>query len=497
MRQLGEGIIAKGYVDNYPRPVKPLRIHFYTSEVDRLLGIHVQPSQIADILRRLEYTVDLPPNADTVGADTTLLVDVPSYRNDVTLPCDLVEDVARIMGYDNIPETLLEGGLPPQEINYELEMDERVRDLMVACGLDEVITYSVAYSGDLEKLARLESPSTDDGRWTMDDDNPSSGEDQSSIVHRPSSVIWDTSRDLVALANPLSSKQDVMRPTLLPNMLDTLLNNLTMRPEEPVRIFEVGKVFLTPTEEEIAERRARMMEERARYPRMDAWDPIEGEERLPLEPRRLMGLMSGPRNPRTRFDPNVTAGDAQLDFFDAKGVVEELLNHLHVGSVEYALVDTPLFHPGRVTMVRSGEMELGIVGELHPSVVEEWELPAQRVCAFDFSMEALRKAMPERHLYTQVSPYAPILQDMAFVVDEATPAALVADTIRKAAGDSVSNVSLFDIYGGKPIPEGQKSLAFAVSFTAADKPLTEEEVARIRKRIEGRLEREIGAKLRM
>src|SRR5207237_3529577 len=133
MRRLAGGTIARGYVDRYPAPRKPLRIHFYTSEVDRLLGIHVPPTQVADILRRLEFKVDLPPNADTVGPDTTMLVDVPSYRNDVTLPCDLVEEVARIMGYDLLPETLIEGGLPPQEVNRALELEEKLRDIMAAC----------------------------------------------------------------------------------------------------------------------------------------------------------------------------------------------------------------------------------------------------------------------------------------------------------------------------------------------------------------------------
>jgi phenylalanyl-tRNA synthetase beta chain len=482
MRELGGGTIAKGYVDNYPRPLKPVRIHFYTSEVDRLLGVHVPPSQVADILSRLEYRVDIPPNADTVGADTTLLIDVPSYRNDVTLPCDIVEDVARIMGYDQIPETLIEGGLPPQEPNRELMLDERLRDLMVSCGLDEVIIYSVTYSGTLEKLVALE-------------DAQSKVQGPGSATERPRYTAWDTSRKPVTVVNPLSSRQDVMRPTLLPNMLDTLRDNLKVRPEEPVRIYELGKVFLTPKEEEIKERLVRMAEERAKYPRMDAWDPVEGEERLPLEPRRLAALMSGPRTPRSRFGDG-TDGEGQLDFFDAKGVVEELLKHLHVGGVEYVPVDAPLYHSGRVALVRAEGIDVGIVGELHPGVADEWQLSGQRVCGFDFSVEAIKRAMAERHLYEQVSAYAPVVQDMAFVVAEETPAALVADTLRKAVGASVGAVRLFDIYRGKPVPEGHKSLAFAVSFTPADKPLTEEEIARLRKRIEGRLEYELGAKLR-
>lgn len=477
MRQLAGGTIARGYVDAYPRPPRERRIHFYTSEVARLLGVQIPPSRIAEILRRLEFKVDLPHNADTVGADTTMLVDVPTYRNDVTLPADLVEEVARISGYDLIPETMIEGMLPPQEPNRALDLEERLKDIMTACGMDEVLTYSITHSEALRKLAQMES-----------------GEGGSMAGTRPGYRSWDTSRPLVTILNPLSSKQDVLRPTLLPNILDTLRTNMKALPETPLRIFEVGKVYLTPTEEEVRERLERMAQERATYPRMQEWEPVPGEERMPVEHRRLVGAMSGPRYVRTRFNPDPVQQEG-LDFFDAKGVVEELVRHLHLHDVEYLPADAPLFHQGRVAMLRAGDVDLGVVGELHPAVVEEWELPGGRVCVWDIDVEALVRAMPERNLYSQVSLYSD-RQDMAFVVAEETPAALVEGWIRKAAGEAITEVNLFDIYTGKPVPEGKKSLAFAITLASSDKPLSEDEIARLRKRISGRLERELGAELR-
>lgn len=478
MRTLAGGKICEGYVDAYPRPAKPRRIHFYTSEVDRLLGIHIPPSRIADILRRLEFQVDLPPNADTVGADTTMLVDVPTYRNDVVLPADLVEEVARITGYDLIPETLITGGLPPQEVNRKLQFEERLRDIMVACAMDEVLTYTVTHSSALEKLTQLEANSSVGGDGT-----------------RPSYRSWDTSRRPVTIVNPLSSKQDVMRATLIPNMLDTLRENMKMRPDAPVRIFEVGKIFMTPTPEEVEARKEARAEEKVRYPRLQNWDDVPYEELLPMEPSRLMGVMSGRRWPKSRFDQE-PGPESQVDFFDAKGVVQELLAQLHIGEVQYVPGDAPLFHPGRSAIVRSGDTDLGIVGELHPAVAEAWDLPDMRVALWDFSVDALAQAMPERVRSTQVSPYTPITQDMAFVMPDNVGAAAAAEVIRKAASPYVTNVSLFDIYTGKPIPEGNKSLAFAVTFSDPERPLTEEDVARLRKKIEGRMERELGAKLR-
>lgn len=478
IRQLAGGTIAEGYIDAYPAPLEPIRIHFYTSEVERLLGVKIPPSKVADILRRLDFKVEAPENADIVGQDTTMLVDVPSYRNDVTLPADLVEEVARITGYDHIPETLLCGGLPPQEVNHSLETEAQIRDLMVACGLDEVICYSVTYSGALEKLAAL-----DEGRSTTDEGQPT--------YHA-----YDTSRPFVTIVNPVSSKQDVMRPTLLPNMLDTLRNNLKMQPEQPIRIFELGKIYLTPTEADVAARRQAMQQERERYPRMNAWQPVEYEDRLPVEPRRLMGIMSGPRAPRSRFNPDIEIPAAQLDFFDAKGAVEALLNHLHIAGVEWLPAHAPLFHPDRVAILRAQGVHLGVLGELHPTLLTEWEIPAPRVAAWDIDVEALISVLPNRVRYHAISPYQPVRQDMAFIINEDAPAATVAEAIRRAGGDALTAVTLFDVYRGKPIPEDKKSLAFALTLNSSEKPLTEEEIARIRKRIETTLARELGASLR-
>jgi phenylalanyl-tRNA synthetase beta chain len=288
---------------------------------------------------------------------------------------------------------------------------------------------------------------------------------------------------------------------MLPNMLDTLLMNMRLEPEAAIRIFELGKIFVTRTEQEVEQQRAEIERERVQYPRLRGWKPAEGEERLPLELNRLTGLMAGPRQPRSLFSQD--GGEAsqpwngdELDFFDAKGVVEEMLRHLHLAGVEWVPADAPLFHPGRVAMLRSGGRNLGIVGELHPALLAEWNIPARRVAAWDLDVEALVESVPERHLYNQVSPYVPVRQDMAFVVPADMPAALLAGAIKRAGGASVLDVTLFDIYTGPQVGEGQKSMAFAVTFNSTEKLLTEEDVARVRQRIARTLERELGAKLR-
>jgi phenylalanyl-tRNA synthetase beta chain len=385
--------------------------------------------------------------------------------------------VARISGYDQIPETLLEGGLPPQEVNYSLEGEARIRDIVAAAGVDEVICYSLTYSGALERLAALDREAAGDGA-------------------RRTYYAWDRSRPLVTIVNPISSKQDVMRPTLLPNMLDTLRQNLKVLPEQPVRIFELGRVYITPTESEIEVRRQAMALERERYPRMTAWEPLAAEERLPLEPRRIVGLLSGPRKPRTLFAPDAGSVDAQHNFFDAKGVVEELVARLHLPDVRYEPVSAPLLHPGRSAAVYSGDTLLGVLGEMHPDVAASWDMPGTRIAMWDLDVEAMLAAVPGRVLYSTISPYQPVRQDMAFLVGEQTPAAALAGAIRRAGGSVVTDVMLFDVYRGAPVPEGSKSLAYALTLNSPDHPLTEDEIAKLRKKIEGALRHEFGAALR-
>jgi phenylalanyl-tRNA synthetase beta chain len=177
-------------------------------------------------------------------------------------------------------------------------------------------------------------------------------------------------------------------------------------------------------------------------------------------------------------------------------VVEQLLSHLHIAGAEWIPVDTSVYHPGRAALLRAQGVDLGIVGELRPTVIGEWDIPASRVAAWDLDVEALISVLPDRVRYHAISAFQPVQQDMAFVVDEVTPASRVLEAIKRAGGEPVTSISLFDAYCGKPIPEGKKSLAFALTLNSPERPLTEEEIAKIRKKIEGYLAREAGASLR-
>ncbi len=424
MRRLAGGTVAPGMVDAYPIKPEPVVIDLTTAEVERNLGIHFDLDAISAILESLEFECER-------STEQAMRVTVPPYRLDCEYPADLIEEIARIYGYDRIPVTEMADRLPPQRTNRGLDLEEEVRNILVGCGLQETITYSLT--------------------------NP---EREAALFPAKSGV--DLNLDTyVVLANPISQDRSVMRHHLLTNALETASANLRFR--DRVEIFEVGKVFL-----------------------------LEPGEELPDEPRRLAIVMTGPRDERHWL----ASGGPQIDFFDLKGVVETLLARLHLGDAVYEPAEHATFQPGRTARLRIGETEVGYLGEIHPRVREAFDLPGRRVAAAELDLEALLALVPEAWLVEPISPYPAVLQDLAVVVDEGVPNAAVQGLIAETGGFLLKEVKLFDVYRGDPVPAGEKSLAYALTFQAPDKTLRDEIASKQVQRIVKRLETELGAELR-
>ncbi|UCC76474.1 MAG: hypothetical protein JSW37_13370, partial [Anaerolineales bacterium] len=224
----------------------------------------------------------------------------------------------------------------------------------------------------------------------------------------------------------------------------------------------------------------------------------EGQE-LPEEPRRLGIVMSGPRRPVSWAG----ATDELLDFYDLKGIVETLLDRLRLTDCTFAATEHPTFQSGRVAklLVHSGSeglgaVEIGVLGEVHPLVLESFGLPAQHVCLAELDLEALLAQVPPVHRYRPLSRFPEVTRDLALVVNEGLAAEQVRETIARAGGKLLHKIELFDVYRGKQIPVGKKSLAYALTYQAPDRTLTDKEVDRLQERIQNRLQKELGATLR-
>lgn len=433
MRQLGDGTVAQDVVDVYPGCPEPVVVELRLDEVDRILGLSLSPDEVADILTSLEFQVE-PAGSD----DRTLIVTVPDHRMDVTLPADLIEEIARIYGYDRFPTSMLSDALPPQRANTDLMVEETIRDLMVRAGLQEIVTYRLTTPA---REARLLPPGQ-----PLDD------------------------RPYVTITNPISLERVAMRHSLLASALEIVAENARFR--ERIAVFEVGHIFLMRAG--------------------DTTDPTD-QPHLPDEPRRLVIALTGPRNLAGWQDD---ADTQPMDFYDLKGVIESLLNGLHVESVTYRPANHASYHPGRVAEVLVDGELVGQFGQLHPLVCENYALTEYSVLTADLDVEKLKTLIPWQHTVTPVSRYPAVLQDIAVVVDEGVPASQVQSVIEEAGGRLLQNVRLFDVYNGEQIGAGKKSLAYGLTFQADDRTLTEKDANKMRNKIVRRLSEQLGATLR-
>lgn len=432
MRQTGGGTIADGWIDHYPLPAPVIEVDLPIGEVDRLLGFEIPKDEIIAILRGLEFEV--------TDDDGLLHVIVPDHRMDigegVAGQADLIEEIARIYGYDRIPITMIADMLPKQRANVDLDREEALRDALVRAGLTEIVTY------------RFTTPATE-ARLTPDG-LPSSWPDV----------------PYVELANPIAADKTVLRHTLLSTTLDIAAGNA--RHTDRQMLFEIGHVYL----------------------------PVDGQM-LPDEPARLSILLTGPRGVPQWQGAHDTS---MMDFFDLKGVIESVLADLHIaGSISYEPVEHNSFHPGRVARLVINGRDAGLLGEVHPVVRQqcgfgldlEWP-----VLAAELDLVALLVDVEIVREITPVPTHPATYQDIALVVDGDLPAAEVEAVIRSAGGDLLEDARLFDVYVGEPIPAGKKSLAYSLTYRAGDRTLKDKEVAQAHAKIVKAAEKRLGAELR-
>ncbi len=424
MADLGGGNIADGIIDDYPRPQPEVEVPVTVRDVQRWLGIDLSQDEIVDILKRLEFGVRIQ--------DETLWATAPWYRLDVNITADLLEEIARIYGYDNIPETLLSDELPPLRHNWAWELDEWLRDMLAAAGLQETINYSLTSIENYRK---------------MYPDNPEAA---------PGPEMF------VTLANPLSQERSVMRRCLGVSAIENLQRNL--RYTDRMATFEIGL----------------------------GYRPELGDGVLPREIRLLSIALTGPRDPGNWLGQDETP----MDFFDAKGVLETLFERLGAtADVNYRAESAHIFGP-RAAGIYLNEQKIGNVGEVHPKIREAFDLGDRPVALAGLQIEPLIPYIQRKKKLRPISDFPPVKEDIALVVDEDIPAGVVEALIRQTAGVNLRDIQLFDVYRGDPVPPGKKSLAFALTFQSPVKTLTDKDTAKLRRKIVGRLSREIGADLR-
>ena len=388
---IGAGRCRDLYTDCYPSPRPPAQIHLRRDRIRRLLGIGVADDEVVRILGGLGFLAS--QTAD--GWDVV----TPTARVDLAREADLVEEVARHHGYDRLPATFPPLVAAPPPPDARLERDRLLRRVLTAAGFSEAITFAFIEASAAEPFA-------------------------------------ERNEEIVPIAYPLSEKFAVLRPSLLPGLVDTAAYN-RRREQRDIRVFELGASFSQ-----------------------------SGGER----PRVAMAWTG-------QAAPEHWGGTGRtVDFFDIKGVVERVASALHV-PVRFVPTFVPYLVEGRSAAILDGDAQVGLVGQLAPSIGERRDLPAgEEVYVAELALDTLSRQVPADVRAEPLPRHPSVVRDVSIVVSETLPAEAVRGTIVAAAPPTLVAAREFDRYQGKGIPEGQVSISLHLTFRAGERTLTDAEV---------------------
>jgi len=389
------GTLVPGVVDAYPKPSQPKEISLRFAKTTELLGVAIEPEQQAKFLTSLGLTQSAIRNQESAAFS------IPTFRVDLKREVDLIEEIARLHGVDKIPSTVPRGAVGTNAFDAVYDQLADVRRLLTGSGLNE------AQGQTLVSLANCRLPEA----------------------------------EIVKLANPLSADMDVLRPSLLPGLLDTLRHNLN-RKHYDVALFEIGRVFTN----------------------------VNGQ---PKEERRVSIALTGQRALEFWSGEN---RDAKFDAMDLKGIVEDLLEHFGLRGIQFGkrAEPTALFlESAAVTL--GGKVQLGELGQLLPALAKQYDL-RDAVFLAELRLDELIARGNRSKSFKPLPQFPASRRDVAMLVPEATTHDSVLSALKQAKPANLESVELFDVFRGKNVPAGQKSLAYAFTYRAADKTLTDNDV---------------------
>lgn len=407
--EIGAAKVVGGNFDIYNKKEYPLTVSLRPSRCNKLLGVEIPTETMVEYLERL----DIP----TTVKEDEIICEIPSFRRDLSIEADLIEEVGRFYGLNNIKptdiySTMTRGGKP-----YFRNIQSKTKSMLKSMGYNEILTYSFI------------SPSTYDRLMIPEN---------------------DSRRDNVRIMNPLGEEYSVMRTTLLGNFLDVISNNQNRNIEEMLA-YEIGNTF----------------------------SPVKDKDGIPTEGLKL-----------------VLGGYGDVDFYYVKETLEKTFEEL--GIYEYRFLresENTIYHPGRCANVEINGEFIGTFGEIHPLVMENFEIKNRVICG-EFDYNKIVEFSDEKITYVPLPKYPTSDRDLAILVDEDIMVSQIKEISKKEAGNLLEDFRVFDIYTGEQIQEGKKSIAFNMVFRSHEKTLKDQEVNEIIDKIVKSLTEEIGAILR-
>jgi phenylalanyl-tRNA synthetase beta chain len=419
LSQFAGGTALAGSADNYPRRIRPAAIILRQERIEGLLGLKLDSKRVESLLRSIGMATMRQAKS------RRLKVTPPTSRPDISREADLIEEIARLHGYDRIPSTSPALKYSGTQTDDLLGSERRLRCFMAGEGLVEAINLPFTPSRINSLFA---------GLWR---------------VPKPVSVL-----------NPLAKETDELRQSLLPGLIENLKLNLAQRAEN-FAAYQLGKTFALSS----------------------SGEPVE---------RQCVGALFYGIRPCLGLTQNKSR---PVDFLDCKGLVEGLLELFRLlSSVGWSVLDAPVLHPGQSAALSLNSEFAGYLGQLHPDICEDLEVPRCWVVELDF--EKWLEYAPRRIAVHALPRFPAVERDVAIVVDRDFSAHQVIGWIKSLEEALIEQVEVFDQYEGTSIPEGKKSLAYRVSYRAEDRTLTDTEINALHQSLVDRLGTRFGAEQR-
>lgn len=431
------GSLAGGVLDAYPQPVEPRQITLRHQKVRDLLGLDLAPEQIEGYLGQLDLKV-VGRKPRPVGAETTpaepATFRIPTFRVDLKREVDLIEEVARLYGVDRIPATPPRGAIGVNAFEGAHDQYADARHILTGLGLSEAQGQTLISDG----AARL-------------------------VAAEP----------LVPLANPLSSDMSVLRPSLIPGLLDSLRHNVSRKVYD-VGLFEIGRVFFQGASPEV---------------QPPAGRPASSPNK---EERRVAVAVTGQRHP---LFWSGAERDARFDLYDLKGILEEFLEQFGVRGISYARSAGGTSFWLESATVNLGKFQLGQFGQLSPILARQYDL-RDPVLLAELNLHILLARRNPGKTFRALPAFPPIRRDIALVLPEGTTHDAVLQVVKQAKPANLEAIELFDVFRGQNVPAGQKSMAYALTYRNPERTLTDTEINAAHEKLVEQLKQKLHASVR-
>ncbi|MCL4456210.1 MAG: phenylalanine--tRNA ligase subunit beta [Nitrospirae bacterium] len=396
-----------GKIDIYPKRYRPIGIIVRYERVSEILGLKLAKKDIHNCLNGLGFEIETLPDR--------MKIKPPAYRRDIKIEADVIEEIARIYGYDRIPAQLPKATIgiesPEDRKSGSAEVKNDIKQALLKSGFTEVINYSFMGMHEIDLLGIDEK---------------------------------DERRNSVRIKNPLRAEDSFMRTTLMPSMIKNLAHNVA-HGNRDLRLFETAKVFIKSSQVE--------------------------DSGLPEEREHLAVLYYKER-------AKALYRDDTHDFYIVKGIIEAFFNDLKIYDYSFVISSEPFLHSGQSADIFIMDDKIGYAGALSPEIIDVLDIKAHKPAVFVMELD-IDRLMPYTMQVVKYRPlpkYPHVERDTALIVDSSIDASAIIARLKSYASDTIEDIHIFDVYQGKNIPEGKKSIAFNVRYRAAGRTLKDEEV---------------------